>query len=179
MDSNGILKSGSEEALPQREYTQRSRGNLQIPPTYAEAARLSKIPPTQWTEFWPLLGKSEIKFHVQSQKITGREADLSPLLRLRFTHAGVKEMSGDKFLLPTCDFLMFGDFLHLGASQEWSQNGQTQDPQPPVGGILRVLLLSYEKHGIRTVQRGDNPSTMEFTKPTAPWTPSCLLSCVR
>ncbi len=60
-----------------------------------------------------ILGKSEIKFHVQSQfNLKNSQAgkrDLSPLLRLRFTNTGVKERSGDKSLFPTSDFLMFGE----------------------------------------------------------------------
>ncbi len=50
--------------------------------------------------------------------------DLSPLLRSRFTHTGVKERSGDKSLFPTRDFLVFGDLLRVGASQEWNRNGR-------------------------------------------------------
>ena len=65
------------------------------------------------------------------KKTQAGKRDLSPLLRLRFTHTGVKERNGDKSLFPACDFLIFGDLLHLGASYDWNQTSKRQ--RPPQG----------------------------------------------
>ena len=74
---------------------------------------------------WPFSerARSNSMFNLKKSQVGKR--DSSPLVWLQFIHAGVRERSGDKSLFPTCEFLMFGDLLHLGASQEWGQNGQT------------------------------------------------------
>ena len=95
---------------------------------------------------WPLSDiDSKFRFQVQSQSNhrSGR-GSYPPLLRLQFTHTGVKQRSGDKSLFPTCEFLIFGGLLHLGASQEWNRNGQTSDPNG-VGGTLRCSAQTISR----------------------------------
>ena len=55
-----------------------------------------------------------------------------------------RERSRDKSLFPTCDFFMFGDLVHLGAAQEWSQNGQT--PGLIIDQAIALLAIIVEKY---------------------------------
>ncbi len=88
-----------------------------------------------------VFGMSKFKFQVQSQANHRLGRGIYPRSSAyEFTQTCQVRRSGDQSLFPTCDFLLFGDLLHLGASQEWNQNGHTPapfvgGPGPPDGGL--------------------------------------------
>ncbi len=83
-------------------------------------------------------------FNLRKSQVGKR--DLSPLLSLTPGCVNRKRRSGDKSLLPICDFLMSGELVHLAASQEKNQNGQTP-------GSFRSLLAALRSHLTRLVAK--------------------------
>ena len=83
----------------------------------------------QHADLWSLaicrcaFGRKKLVQFVKHQKITGWEEGFIPARPGKFWVNRI----GDKSLFPTCEFLMLGDLLRLGAFQEWNENGQTPE----------------------------------------------------
>ena len=85
-------------------------------------------------------------FNLKKSQVGKR--DCSPLLRLLFTHTGVKEKSGDKSLFPTFDFFMFGEKNRFLPSKSAAQNGQTPARAPPLISRVRNAEFGMPDHAV-------------------------------
>ena len=109
---------------PRKGVVQKPRTNRADKERFAQPHPSGALAPQEFGHFGTTNFQSPCSILVKSQ--VGKR-DSSPLLLITIHSSWRKQKSGDKSLFPTCDSLMFGEFLNVGGRQRATKNCQTSE----------------------------------------------------